>query len=84
MVWNHRTDSIGGSPKHPAFAGILAQEYDARAGKLTGEPVNIFAGSRTGWSKARTCSGATAGTTSPRPRAAPVMTMPSPWRGRAI
>jgi xylan 1,4-beta-xylosidase len=61
MVWNHRTDSIGGSPKHPAFAGILAQEYDARAGKLIGEPVNIFAGSRTGWSRARICSAAMAG-----------------------
>ncbi|KGF70124.1 beta-xylosidase [Hoeflea sp. BAL378] len=45
MVWNHRTDSIGGQPKHPAFAGILAQEYDAQAGRLIGEPVNIFAGS---------------------------------------
>ena len=48
MLWNHRTDSIGGSPKHPAFAGILAQEYDAAAGKLIGKPVNIFAGSSHG------------------------------------
>ncbi len=45
MVWNHRTDSIGGSPKHPAFAGILLQEYDAKAGRLIGETTNIFAGS---------------------------------------
>ncbi|WP_422372082.1 glycoside hydrolase family 43 protein [Hoeflea sp.] len=45
MVWNHRTQSIGGSPKHPAFAGILMQEYDARAGRLVGEAQNIFAGS---------------------------------------
>ncbi|GAB5464235.1 glycoside hydrolase family 43 protein [Hoeflea alexandrii] len=48
MVWNHRTDSVGGNPKHPAFAGILAQEYDPAAGKLIGEPVNIFAGSSHG------------------------------------
>ncbi|MCY0092935.1 glycoside hydrolase family 43 protein [Hoeflea ulvae] len=45
MVWNHRSNSIGGSPKHPAFAGILVQEYDAQAGKLIGEPENIFQGS---------------------------------------
>lgn len=45
MVWNHRSDSIGGSPKHPAFAGILMQEYDAAAGKLVGRPQNVFAGS---------------------------------------
>lgn len=45
MVWNHRTDSVGGSPKHPAFAGILLQEYDADAGKLIGKPQNVFAGS---------------------------------------
>ncbi len=48
MVWNHRSDSVGGSPKHPAFAGILLQEYDAKAGKLVGAPENIFAGSAHG------------------------------------
>lgn len=45
MVWNHRTESVGGKPKHPAFAGILLQEYDAAAGKLIGEARNVFAGS---------------------------------------
>jgi len=48
MVWNHRTDSIGGSPKHPAFAGILLQQYDPAAGRLIGKPENIFQGSRHG------------------------------------
>lgn len=45
MVWNHRSDSIGGSPTHPAFAGILLQEYDADQGKLIGEAKNISHGS---------------------------------------
>jgi xylan 1,4-beta-xylosidase len=48
MVWNHRTASYGGNPKHPAFAGILLQEYDHRAGKLVGPIHNIFAGSHHG------------------------------------
>lgn len=45
MVWNHRSDSIGGNPKHPAFAGILCQEYDASQNKLVGPVTNISAGS---------------------------------------
>ncbi|GIL02181.1 MAG: glycoside hydrolase 43 family protein [Alphaproteobacteria bacterium] len=45
MVWNHRSESIGGSPKHPAFAGILLQEYDPKAGELVGPVRNVFAGS---------------------------------------
>ncbi|PWW00424.1 xylan 1,4-beta-xylosidase [Hoeflea marina] len=48
MVWNHRTDSIGGSPRHPAFAGILCQQFDPEAGKLVGPRSNIFAGSSHG------------------------------------
>ncbi len=48
MVWNHRSESIGGSPKHPAFAGILLQEYDAKAGKLAGPITNISRGSPLG------------------------------------
>ena len=28
MQWKHLTDSVGGAPEHPAFDGILAQEYD--------------------------------------------------------
>ncbi|MBN8503985.1 MAG: glycoside hydrolase family 43 protein [Burkholderiales bacterium] len=45
MVWNHRTESIGGSPKSPAFDGILLQEWDANTGKLVGPVRNIFRGS---------------------------------------
>jgi xylan 1,4-beta-xylosidase len=45
MVWNHVSQGVGGQPKHPSFAGILLQEWDATAGKLVGAPKNIFAGS---------------------------------------
>jgi xylan 1,4-beta-xylosidase len=45
MVWNHVSTGVGGSPKHPSFAGILLQEYDAEAKKLVGTVRNIFAGS---------------------------------------
>lgn len=45
MLWNHFSHGVGGSPKHPSFAGILLQEYDAAAGKLVGSPKNIFGGS---------------------------------------
>ncbi len=45
MLWNHRSNSVGGSPKHPAFAGILLQEYDPKAGKLVGPVKNVFQGS---------------------------------------
>ena len=48
MVWNHRSESIGGSPKHPAFAGILLQEYDAKAEKLVGPISNMSRGSPLG------------------------------------
>lgn len=48
MLWNHRSRSIGGSPKHPAFAGILLQEYNAETGKLVGPVKNVFAGSKHG------------------------------------
>ncbi len=39
---------VGGNPKHPSFAGILLQEFDAKAGKLVGPVKNIFAGSALG------------------------------------
>jgi len=52
MLWNHRGDSIGGHPKHPAFDGILLQEYDVSAGKLTGIKKNIFKGSDLGLAEA--------------------------------
>lgn len=48
MQWNHRTQSYGGSPKHPAFDGILCQEWDPVAKKLIGPIRNIFAGSPQG------------------------------------
>ena len=48
MLWNHVSDGVGGQPKHPSFAGILLQEYDAAAGRLVGPAKNIFAGSALG------------------------------------
>lgn len=48
MQWNHRTMSFGGSPKHPAFDGILLQEWDERTRRLVGPVKNIFAGSSLG------------------------------------
>ncbi|MBW6424686.1 glycoside hydrolase family 43 protein [Rhizobium sp. XQZ8] len=48
MQWNHRTESYGGAPKHPAFDGILMQEWDAKTKALKGPIKNIFAGSPLG------------------------------------
>ena len=48
MVWNHVSDGVGGSPKHPSFAGILLQEYDAVTERLVGPVKNIFLGSPQG------------------------------------
>ncbi|MBX3567982.1 MAG: glycoside hydrolase family 43 protein [Rhizobiaceae bacterium] len=48
MVWNHVSHGIGGQPKHPSFAGILCQEWDAAAGRLVGPLTNIFPGSAHG------------------------------------
>ena len=45
MVWNHVSHGVGGQPKHPSFAGILCQHYDAAAQKLVGPVENIFLGS---------------------------------------
>jgi xylan 1,4-beta-xylosidase len=45
MQWKHTTDSVGGRPKHPAFDGILCQEYDTVSRRLTGPIRNVFAGS---------------------------------------
>ena len=52
MLWNHRGNSIGGNPKHPAFAGILLQEYDAKNRKLIGTVKNISRGSPHGLAEA--------------------------------
>ena len=48
MQWRHTTNSIGGSPTHPAFDGILLQEYDAVAEKLVGPIKNIYPGTDLG------------------------------------
>ena len=48
MQWNHFSHGVGGQPKHPSFAGILLQEYDAKEKKLVGPVKNIFRGSAHG------------------------------------
>jgi xylan 1,4-beta-xylosidase len=48
MLWNHVSHGVGGSPKHPSFAGILLQQYDPVAQKLIGPVKNVFAGSAHG------------------------------------
>lgn len=48
MLWNHRGGSVGGQPTHPGFAGIVLQEWNAREGRLVGEPKNVFRGSPLG------------------------------------
>jgi xylan 1,4-beta-xylosidase len=47
MAWNHR-DRAGAHLKHPAFFGILLQEWDPVSGRLVGSAKNIFAGSSHG------------------------------------
>ena len=47
MVWNHR-DYAGAHLKHPAFFGVLLQEWDPISGKLVGSAKNIFPGSQHG------------------------------------
>ena len=44
LQWNHRSASVGGHPKHPAFDGILLQEWHPDHG-LTGPVDVIFKGS---------------------------------------
>lgn len=48
MQWNHRTQSIGGQPKSPAFDGILLQQWDRDSGRLVGPVRNIFRGTALG------------------------------------
>src|SRR5262245_12415376 len=45
MQWNHFSNGVGGSPKHPSFAGILLQEWEAKDKKLVGPVKNVFRGS---------------------------------------
>ncbi|KUF09352.1 glycoside hydrolase family 43 protein [Pseudoponticoccus marisrubri] len=51
MQWNHRGGSVGGHPVHPAFDGILCQEWHPEHG-LTGPVTNIFPGSAHGLTEA--------------------------------
>lgn len=51
MQWSHLNARFGGHPKHPAFDGILLQEWDAEKG-LIGPVKNIFAGSDLGITEA--------------------------------
>jgi xylan 1,4-beta-xylosidase len=48
MQWNHRTESVGGNPKSPAFDGILLQEWDAKTKQLVGPIKNIYPGTDLG------------------------------------
>ncbi len=47
LQWNHISNSIGGHPRHPAFDGILLQEWSETDG-LIGQPKKIFSGSAHG------------------------------------
>lgn len=48
MRWRHLTAQIDGKPVHPHFDGILLQQYDPAARRLTGPVRDIFAGSDRG------------------------------------
>lgn len=52
LVWNHRAASLGKSPLHSPFGGIVLQEYSHQQQKLTGTPQLIFTGSDKGLSEA--------------------------------
>lgn len=48
MLWNHRTGSIGGQPKAPAFDGILLQQWCPDTRRLVGPVTNIYRGTAVG------------------------------------
>jgi xylan 1,4-beta-xylosidase len=48
MVWNHRASGVKGGPRETFFGGILLQEWDAKAGRLTGPVTNIYQGTKRG------------------------------------
>jgi len=52
LRWNHRASTLGETPLHSPFGGIVMQEYDARQKKLLGEPELVFCGSSLGLSEA--------------------------------
>jgi xylan 1,4-beta-xylosidase len=45
MRWRHLVGRPDDPPGHPAFDGIVMQEYDPAARRLVGEPRTIYAGS---------------------------------------
>src|SRR3982751_187039 len=45
MLWNQFSHGVGGRPKQPSFAGIVLQQWDAKAGRLVGPVKNVFRGS---------------------------------------
>ena len=71
MIWDHRDRTTGAHPKHPAFFGILLQEWDPFSSELVGSAKSIFAGSphglvegphlfkRNGWYYLTTAEGGT-------------------------
>ena len=48
VYWDHRDDPKK-LRKHPSFAGILLQEWDAASRSLVGPRRTIFTGSHTAW-----------------------------------
>jgi xylan 1,4-beta-xylosidase len=48
MLWNHRSEAVGGQPKSPGFAGILLQQWDPKSRRLVGEAQNVFRGTSLG------------------------------------
>lgn len=48
MIWDHR-DAPPAARRHPAFAGIRLQAWDASIGRLVGEAKTIFAGTPSGF-----------------------------------
>ncbi len=52
LQWRHLPADAGAETRHPAFDGILLQEYDARAERLVGPIRRIFGGSPHGLTEA--------------------------------
>lgn len=52
LQWNHRATSLGDSPLHSPFGGIVMQEYDASLQKLVGNSELVFTGSKLGITEA--------------------------------
>ncbi|OED36469.1 beta-xylosidase [Chromatiales bacterium (ex Bugula neritina AB1)] len=52
LVWNHRAASLGQSPLHSPFGGIVCQEYSHSRQQLIGEPELVFSGTEKGLAEA--------------------------------